>query len=64
MAKQIEQARGIPSDLQPGSGGVFEVFAGDRLIFSKKAENRFPETEEILNKLDPLIANNNRGEPR
>ena len=32
-------------------GGVFEVMADEKLIFSKKKENRFPEHEEILGKL-------------
>jgi selT/selW/selH-like putative selenoprotein len=31
-----------------GRGGVFEVTAGSKLIFSKKATHRFPENEEIL----------------
>ena len=30
------------------SGGVFEVTADERLIFSKKKEHRFPENQEIV----------------
>ena len=30
------------------SGGVFEVIADRKLIFSKKALDRFPETDEVL----------------
>lgn len=30
------------------SGGVFEVKVDGDLIFSKKAEDRFPETDEII----------------
>ena len=33
------------------SGGVFEVTADDQLIFSKKAQGRFPEDEEGLGPL-------------
>jgi selenoprotein W-related protein len=33
------------------SGGVFEVTADDQLIFSKKAQGRFPEDEEVLGPL-------------
>ena len=33
-------------------GGVFEVMADNRLIFSKKKEHRFPEHQEILEKMD------------
>jgi len=32
-------------------GGVFEVVADDKLIFSKKKEHRFPEHREILEKI-------------
>lgn len=31
-----------------GSGGEFEVTLDGRLIFSKRAEGRFPQPEEIL----------------
>lgn len=31
-----------------GSGGEFEVSIDGRLVFSKKAEGRFPEHEEVL----------------
>lgn len=37
--------------LMPSSGGVFEVKNNDRLIFSKKQENRFPQLEDIEKKL-------------
>ena len=32
-------------------GGVFEVTADGKLIFSKKKEHRFPEHQEVLEKL-------------
>ena len=31
-----------------GSGGVFEVKVDGKLIFSKRATNRFPEHDEIF----------------
>lgn len=37
--------------LIPSSGGVFEVKSDDKLIFSKKELNRFPELDEIDSKL-------------
>ena len=40
--------------LVPSSGGVFEVTLGDRLIFSKKGEGRFPEDEEVLSAVEAL----------
>ncbi|MCL6517187.1 MAG: Rdx family protein [Alicyclobacillus sp.] len=33
--------------LVPSSGGVFEVTVGGRLVFSKKALERFPEEGEL-----------------
>lgn len=38
--------------LKPSTGGRFEVSLDGRLIYSKLAEDRFPEVEE----LDRLIA--------
>ena len=34
-------------ELIPSGGGVFEVTKDGELIFSKKAEGRFPDFEEI-----------------
>jgi len=35
-------------NLQPASGGVFEVTYNGELIFSKKSLDRFPEQGEVL----------------
>jgi selenoprotein W-related protein len=43
IAPRVAEWRLIPS-----SGGVFEIRAGDRLIFSKKQSGRFPTVEEVL----------------
>ncbi len=37
--------------LVPGEKGIFDVFADDRLVFSKHREKRFPTHEEILEAL-------------
>ena len=37
--------------LVPGSGGVFEISLGDRLVFSKAQVGRFPEPNEVEEKL-------------
>lgn len=37
--------------LVPSDGGRFEVTIDGDLVFSKKAEGRFPEDDEILAKL-------------
>jgi selenoprotein W-related protein len=48
MAAAIKKEFKVKPALIKGSGGVFEVTADDRLIFSKRATGRFPEEEEIL----------------
>ncbi len=40
----------------PGETGSFEVYLGDRRIFSKLASERFPEENEIEDRLGDLLA--------
>jgi selT/selW/selH-like putative selenoprotein len=42
---------GLQPELIKSGGGVFEVTADGKLIFSKKKEHRFPEDHEILTSL-------------
>lgn len=51
MAASIEKRLKVKPELIKGSGGVFEVHADGKLIFSKKKEGRFPEEREIFEKL-------------
>ncbi|MFQ6757641.1 Rdx family protein [Desulfovibrionaceae bacterium CB1MN] len=44
MKKQF----GAEVELIPGSGGIYEIMADGRLVFSKKAAGRFAEPEEII----------------
>jgi selenoprotein W-related protein len=48
LAKAIEEKFGIKSQLIKAGGGLFEVTANGRKIFSKKETGRFPENEEII----------------
>ena len=43
---KIEEVKIIPS-----TGGVFEVYANDKLVFSKKSLGRFPEDDEVENSI-------------
>ena len=45
------QDLGVESTLTPGGGGVFEVIADGKTVFSKKSAGRFPETGEIVSML-------------
>jgi len=51
LASAIQEEFGERPELIEGSGGVFEVERDGELIFSKKAEGRFPEHDEVLAKL-------------
>ena len=42
--------------LKPGTGGIFEVTANDRLVWSRKTEGRFPEITELKQRVRDLIA--------
>ncbi|MCP4550296.1 MAG: SelT/SelW/SelH family protein [bacterium] len=43
---------GITPRLIASGGGVFEVELNGELIFSKKAEGRFPEDVEVLESIE------------
>jgi predicted Rdx family selenoprotein len=51
LAAEIKKAKGIDAQLVKGSGGIFDVYEDERLVFSKHAEHRFPEADEILDEL-------------
>jgi selenoprotein W-related protein len=42
--------------LVPGTGGVFEVRAGEEVIWSRAAEGRFPEIKELKQRIRDRIA--------
>jgi selenoprotein W-related protein len=42
--------------LKPGTGGIFEVTANDHLVWSRKAEGRFPEITELKQRVRDVIA--------
>ncbi|MBI4183546.1 MAG: SelT/SelW/SelH family protein [Proteobacteria bacterium] len=39
---------GAAVTLKRGSGGVFEISADGKVLFSKKKAGRFPEDDELL----------------
>ncbi|TMA24266.1 MAG: SelT/SelW/SelH family protein [Deltaproteobacteria bacterium] len=51
LAAEIKRVRGVDATLIRGSGGEFEVTVDGKLVFSKKAERRFPEHSEVLDLL-------------
>ncbi len=59
MAQELlttfEQELGKAS-MVPATGGVFEVWANDKLIWSRKQEGRFPEMKELKQRVRDEIA--------
>jgi len=48
----LEKRYGVPVEMIPSGGGVFEVVADGDLVFSKKSLGRFPEDGEVEATLD------------
>ena len=42
--------------LIPGTGGVFEVRSGDKILWSRKVEGRFPDIKELKQKVRDVVA--------
>jgi selenoprotein W-related protein len=51
LAAEIKKQRGIDATLVRGSGGEFEITLDGELLFSKRQSGRFPDFEEVLEKL-------------
>ena len=59
MAEELKAKFGVTATLVKLSGGIFEVYRDDELIFSKRRLGRFPNTNEITD----LIAALEKGTP-
>lgn len=55
MAKAIQKKLMIKPSLIKSGGGIFDVTVDGKLIFSKKLEGRFPEQDEIIDKIQSII---------
>lgn len=42
--------------LKPGKGGVFDVYANDRLVYSRKEKGKMPEITELKRLIRDRIA--------
>ena len=56
MAAAIEDELDIVPKLIKGGGGIFDVKADGRLIYSKHETGRFPEDQEVIAGLSRLTA--------
>jgi selenoprotein W-related protein len=51
LAAEIKKRYGVEAEFIKSGGGVFEVCKDGELVFSKKAMGRFPDNDEVLQKL-------------
>ena len=49
MGDELKKNLGAAIELIAGSNGVYDVAVDGKIIFSKFARGRFPQTEEIIN---------------
>ena len=54
LAAKISDELGLETALVKGVAGVFDVIVDDTVIFSKTAEQRFPQDAEIIATLRTL----------
>ncbi|HCR00335.1 MAG TPA: selenoprotein [Acidobacteria bacterium] len=54
LAASLKEALGVEADVLVGDRGQFDVVANGALIFSKQTEERFPESDEIIDALRSL----------
>jgi selenoprotein W-related protein len=48
LAAELREALGVESELQQGSGGIFDVEVDGDRVYSKHTTGRFPEPGEIV----------------
>jgi len=56
LAAAIRESRGIEPELIEGGKGIFDVKLDGELVYSKYETGRFPENDEVLDKI-PVLAN-------
>jgi selT/selW/selH-like putative selenoprotein len=52
LADELRKAFGVESELVPGTNGVFDVIVDGKQVFSKAEIGRFPDSGEIVKKLN------------
>ena len=52
MQAAIKDRYGITASLREGAGGIFEVFIDKKVAYSNQETYRFPENEEIFERIE------------
>jgi len=55
LAERVKNHFNTEVEYIKGSGGIFDVYWRDQLIFSKHQAYRFPEEAEILEKIKAMV---------
>ena len=53
MAAAISDALDVDAELIRGDNGIFDVVCDDEMIFSKHEAGRFPDNDEVIERLRP-----------
>jgi len=51
LAAEIQKKYGVDAELIHGVKGIFDVYVDDKLVFSRHQEGRFPEPQDIFDKV-------------
>jgi selT/selW/selH-like putative selenoprotein len=54
LAAAIKGAFDVDATIDPGKPGQFDVLVDGKLVFSKNAQGRFPEHQEVLDEMSKL----------
>ena len=52
MQAAVKDKYGITATLREGAGGIFEVFIDKKVAYSNQETYRFPDNEEIFDKIE------------
>ncbi len=56
MAAELQDGYTAEVSLEKGTGGVFDVWMDEQVVFSKHSVSRFPEAGEIKAAIDARIS--------
>ena len=51
LSAEIKKKYGVDAELIKGVKGIFDVYVDDKLVFSRHQEGRFPEPQDIFDKV-------------
>ncbi len=63
MARILEEWEGLVEVLEvvPGKGGIFDVHVDGELVFTKKMLGRYPDPDDVVPLLRPLLEGERSG---